>query len=48
MKPYKIIKSKHPNLVRKKLIGKLKQPKISFRLFKNVNPPKRVEFYWDD
>jgi|ETNvirnome_2_300_1030623.scaffolds.fasta_scaffold69122_2 hypothetical protein len=43
MKPYKIIKSKNPCLKRKKLVGKLKPPKVPLRLFKNVHPPKRIE-----
>ena len=48
MKPYKIIKSKNPCLKRKKLVGKLKEPNMPLRLFKNVHPPKRVHFYFDD
>ena len=48
MKPYKIIKSKNPCLKRKKLVGKLKETKIPFRLFKNVHPPRRVYFYWNE
>ena len=48
MKPYKIIKSKTPCLKRKTLVGKLKEQKIPFWLFKNVHPPRRVSFYFED
>jgi hypothetical protein len=48
MKPYKIIKSKQHGLKKKRLVGRLKPPKVPFRLFKNVHPPKRVQFYFED
>jgi hypothetical protein len=48
MKPYKIIKSKHPNLQKKKVIGSLKKSSIPFRLFKNIHPPRRVKFVFED
>ena len=48
MKPYKIIKSKNPCLKRKRLVGKLKESNVPFRLFKNVHPPRRVSFYFED
>ena len=48
MKPYKIIQSKNPCLKRKRLVGRLKETKIPFRLFKNVHPPRRVSFYFED
>jgi hypothetical protein len=48
VKPYKILKSKFPTPRRRKYIQKLKPPKVPLAFFRNVHPPRRVKFVYDD
>lgn len=42
MKPYKIIKSKGPNLKKAKLVGILKAPKVPLYFIKNCHTPPKA------